>query len=99
MACVLLSMEFFRRYKDSINNVAPYLNKIGKQTLDIYVIHWLLLPYGIDEIGNYFATTNAHLLYFIVGVAIAAIVVATAYLIGSIIRLSPLLARWTLGTK
>ena len=99
MACVLLSMVFFRRYEDSISNVAPYLNKIGNRTLDIYVIHWLLLPYGIDEIGNYFATTNAHLLYFVVGVAIAAVVVAIAYLIGSIIRLSPLLARWTLGAK
>lgn len=99
IACVCLSMDFFRRYEESINNVAPYLKKIGKRTLDIYVIHWLLLPYGMDEIGKYFATTNAHLLYFVVGVAIAAIVVATAYLIGSIIRLSPLLARWTLGTK
>ena len=99
MSCVLLSMEFFRRYEESGNSVAPYLNRIGTRTLDIYVIHWLLLPYGIDEIGNYFATTDAHLLYFVTGVLMASVVVAAAYLTGSIIRLSPLLARWTLGTK
>ena len=99
MACVLLSMEFFKRHEDDVNHAIPHLKNIGTRTLDIYVIHWLLLPYGMDSIGGYFATIDAHILYFLTGVLMATVVVAAAYLIGSIIRLSPLLARWTLGLK
>lgn len=99
MASVLLAMEFFRRYEATINNAMPYFQKVGTRTLDIYVIHWLILPYGLDVIGNTFATTNAHILYFATGLVIAVLVIVTCYLIGSVIRLSPMLARLILGAK
>ena len=74
------------------------LQYIGRRTLDVYLIHFFLIPRNL----NYITVFTEHPIPIIeatVSFIIASIIITGSLLIGNIIRLSPFLAHWVFGAK
>lgn len=83
----------------SINTkIGKFLNYIGKRTLDIYVLHYFLLPF-IPSIGDYLKLNPNMVLELIVGMFLSLIIVIICIIISNMIRMSPILAYYLLGHK
>lgn len=74
------------------------LQFIGKRTLDIYLLHYFLLP-ALPQLGEMLSDGNNPTLELILGLSISLIVVALCLTISSILRTSPTLAKWLFGVN
>lgn len=98
---LIILFYFFRNkqlYFSKGTFIGRSLQYIGRRTLDIYLIHFFLLPKGL----NFITLFNDYPMPIIEATAsliIALIIVAACLLLGNIIRLSPLLAHWLFGAK
>lgn len=72
------------------------LQYVGRRTLDIYLIHFFLIPYRLQFV-KVFTDHPMPVLEATVSFIIAAIIIAFCLVISNIIRLSPLLAHWMFG--
>ena len=97
-----LVIMFFRHYQQSFTTARPtgrVLQYIGTRTLDIYLLHLILLP-RLPNIGSWL---DAHQPNFVVdivlAVAVAAIVIAFCLLISNVLRVSPLFSQYLFGRK
>lgn len=71
---------------------------VGRRTLDIYLLHFLLLPLNLSAITLF----NDHpmpIIEFLASSFIAIAIIAVCLVISEIIRLSPWLAHWLFGAK
>lgn len=99
---IIVIFAFFRKYQDafSSNNKFGYWAQYsGRRTLDIYMIHYFLLPRQLNVLGSWFTNNPNPAIEFFVTTVIVFIVMALAMIIGNIIRLSPLLSYYLLGEK
>ena len=71
---------------------------VGRRTLDIYLIHYFLLPYGM-QFNKVFVDHPMPVIEATVSFILAGIIIAFCLVISNIIRLSPLLAQWLFGAK
>ena len=72
---------------------------IGRRTMDIYMIHYFLLPLNLGFVGQFFADhVNPSMEFFVTSI-IALLVILLSLIMGNVIRLSPLLAHYLLGEK
>ena len=71
---------------------------VGRRTLDIYLIHFFLLPRHLSAF-TLFIDHPMPVIEFFVSSAIAIMVIAVCLLISNVIRLSPWLAHWMFGAK
>lgn len=76
-----------------------FLTFVGQRTLDVYFIHYLILPRGIYNIGEYFTAHPSPVIEYLLATILGIIITIIALGIGQIIRLSPLTAKWMLGVK
>ena len=98
---LIVLFSFFRKKqaifkKDNVLGLS--LQYIGRRTLDVYLIHFFLLPRKLI----YFSVFRDYPMPVLEGACsllIALIIVAACLLIGNIIRLSPFLAHWVFGAK
>lgn len=74
------------------------LTFIGRRSLDVYFIHYFILP-GIPTWGAYFNSINAPFVEYLCAIALAVPVIFASLGIGSILRLSPLTSELLLGVK
>lgn len=78
------------------------LQYIGKRTLDIYLIHWFLLPY-LPQIGELLSASskiyNNVVLELVIGGGFSLIVIAVCLVVSNILRTSPILAKYLFGAK
>lgn len=102
---LLIVYNCFRVYQNSFvstKKVGKALQYIGKRTLDIYLIHWFLLPY-LPQIGELLSASNKIynnvVLEFVIGGGLSLIVVGFCLLISNILRTSPILAKYLFGAK
>lgn len=99
--CGLITVfSFFRRYQksfESTTKIGSILQYIGKRTLDIYLLHYFLLPSGLTSVGSYLATNSNLVIEFLIVIFLASLVVGGCLLISNIIRLSQTLAKYLLG--
>ena len=72
---------------------------IGTRTLDIYLLHYFLLPRFLLPYGEQLRAYDNTPLEFIAALVLALIVVALCLLVSRIIRLSPFLARYLFGVR
>lgn len=72
---------------------------IGKRTMDIYMIHFFILPRHLGNLCQYLELDKNPVVEFFVSSVIATIVIVVCLLLGSVIRLNPLMSRYLLGTK
>lgn len=86
--------EFF----DTSNHITNSLLFIGRRTLDIYLIHFLLIP-KMPWLTKYLESSNVILLQFVITAFISLLVIGVCLLISEIIRSSNILAYICFGAK
>lgn len=79
------------------NKVVRCMLFIGRRTLDIYLIHFFLMPFGI-ELPDY-AWSHVFVVQLFVSMSISLLVIAVCLLISRIIRMSDFLGHYLLGAK
>ncbi len=99
---IIVIFTFFRKYEDSFRNANKFgycIQYIGKRTLDIYMIHYFVLPLNLNTWGDYFVNDVNPILEFLITTILVMLVIIASIVIGNIIRLSPLLSHYLLGSK
>ena len=97
---MLIVVMYFRHHQDLFTRqtrIGRGLQYIGVRTLDIYLLHFILLP-ELPEVGKWL---NAHHLNFILDIVFfvgtVLIVIAFCLLISEILRMSPFLKKYLFG--
>lgn len=97
LVCVIFTL--FRNSADYWNKngvVQKCFEFIGRRTLDLYMLHYFLLP-SLPELGKYFADGHNYTLEFFVVALITVIVTGCALAISAFLRTSPVLAKYLFG--
>ena len=95
----MLILNFFIKYKIYWTNcfIGQSLQTIGRRTLEIYLLHYFLLPdlmYAAEYVN-----TSSTIIGLAISMAISILIIIFSLIIGNIIRLSPVLAFLLLGVK
>ncbi|MBO4664150.1 MAG: acyltransferase family protein [Bacteroidaceae bacterium] len=97
---MLMVIMFFRYYKDSFTNdkiLGMGLQYIGTRTLDIYLLHFILLP-KIPQVGAYLdANSPNFVLDIALAVPVALVVILFCCITSNILRVSPVLKKYLFG--
>lgn len=100
--CALLTvivMFFSNKDRFSQNTaLSRTLGLIGRRTLDIYMIHYFLLP-DLSVLTDWLTTGNMVIPQLIVSAFVTAVIVAVCLLISSILRKSEIMEAWLFGVK
>ena len=100
-AGLLLAFGFFYKYREAVGRGRPagrMLQYVGRRTLDIYLIHYFLLPV-LPFVGPFFTDYPNDLLYVAATVAVSVLVMTFSLLVGSIVRMSDPLAALLFGQR
>jgi cyclophilin family peptidyl-prolyl cis-trans isomerase/fucose 4-O-acetylase-like acetyltransferase len=99
-ALLLLVVMFFRHYQawfEEGQRVGRFLSFIGTRTLDIYLLHFLLLP-KIPQVGQWLNANQPNfLLSIVLSVSVALVVIAFCLLASQLLRVSPFLQLYLFG--
>lgn len=97
---VMLTVTTFRHYAANFGSdrlAGRCLQYIGQRTLDIYLLHYILMP-RLPEVGQWL---NAHQPNFLVdvtvSVSLAFVVIAACLLVSNILRVSPVFREYLFG--
>lgn len=71
---------------------------IGRRTLDLYMLHYFLLP-SLPEIGKYFADGHNYTLELLVTGILTLLITGCALAISTFLRTSPILAKYLFGVS
>ena len=97
---LLLVVMFFRHYKawfDEGKRTGRFLSFIGTRTLDIYLLHFLLLP-KIPQVGAWLNANQPNfVLSIVLSVSVAFVVIAFCLLASQLLRVSPFLQLYLFG--
>ena len=99
---ILIIFSLFRKHQTyfSSNNKIPNLLKfIGKRTLDIYLIHYFLIPFNMYKICPFFVKNNIPIIEFTVTFGITILIVAGSLAISSALRINNTMAHYLFGAK
>lgn len=99
---IIVVFSFFRKYEASFVKetiLGSCLQYIGRRTLDIYLIHYFLLPRNLQALGHYFSENSNPTIELFITLIISLIVIGLCLLVSNVIRLSPTLAYWLFGQK
>lgn len=98
---LIMIIQFFyacRDYFDKRSKAANTIKFVGRRTLDIYFLHYFFLP-NLLFLRPFVAEYNSIVLQLAIGITISVFITAITLLIGQVLRMSPVLAQWVLGTK
>lgn len=99
---ILIVFIFFRNkqfFFTKEKKIGRCLQYMGRRTLDIYLLHYFLLPFQLQYVTSIFKEFPMPILEFVFSLFVALIVIAFCLLISNVIRLSPTLAHWLFGVK
>lgn len=97
----IICFTFFRIHAQQFSQGTWYgrsLQLIGRRTLDIYLIHYLILPYNLVQI-DVWLQYHHNTLFVPMALILALWVVIGSLFISSLIRVSPLLAKYLFAVK
>jgi fucose 4-O-acetylase-like acetyltransferase len=97
----IICFSFFRIHAQHFSQQTWYgrgLQLIGRRTLDIYLIHYFVLPNDLVSLNVWLQYHN-NTLFVPTALILALWVVIISLLISSILRVSPLLAKYLFGAK
>lgn len=101
-ALLMIVVVFFRHYQSWFTQERPVgrgLQYIGIRTLDIYLLHYILLP-KLPAVGTWFNANRPNFVLEIVCTfALALIVIAFCLLVSQVLRISPLFRQYLFGRK
>jgi fucose 4-O-acetylase-like acetyltransferase len=99
---MLIVVMFFRYYQEHFTRqtrVGRGLQYIGVRTLDVYLLHFILLP-KLPEVGKWLDSHHPNFVVDIVlAVGVALVVIAFCLLFSNILRMSPFLKENLFGRK
>lgn len=101
---IMLTIVFisFRYYKDNFTKqhwIGRFLQYIGVRTLDIYLLHFILIP-NLKMVGDFINTNKRNFVVDITeSVAVALLVIGFCCLISSVLRVSPIFKKYLFGRK
>lgn len=101
IAGLLIVYNFFKVYADSFTSdkrVGRALQYIGRRTLDIYLLHYFFLSY-IPQVGELLKQGNSAVMELTLGVGVSLLVIGISLIVSSILRTSPILAKYLFGVK
>ena len=97
-----LVVMFFRHYDAWFTSDRPVgraLQYIGVRTLDVYLLHYILLP-RLPQVGTWFNQNQPNFVLEIVASAsVALVVIAFCLLVSQVLRVSPLFRQYLFGRK
>jgi fucose 4-O-acetylase-like acetyltransferase len=97
----VICFTFFRVHEQHFSKATWYgrgLQLTGRRTLDIYLIHYFVLPYNLVQ-PDVWQQYHNDMLFVPMALILALWVVIISLLISSILRVSPLLAKYLFGAK
>ena len=97
----IICFTFFRIHEHHFSHETWYgrgLKLIGRRTLDIYLIHYFVLPYNLVQPAVW-QQYHHNTLYVPMSLILALWVVVISLLISNILRVSPLLAKYLFGAS
>lgn len=75
-----------------------FLTLVGRRSLDVYFIHYFMLPANLAVVGTFFSeSADAQFVAYLLAWALAIPLTFASLAAGEILRQSPLTARWLLG--
>ena len=105
-AGILLVFIFFyskAAYFESGVRLSRVMQFVGRRTLDIYMLHYFMIPaihsHKITYLAPFISTESMAITRFAVSMGIAVLVVAACLLVSEVIRTSPTLAHYLFGAK
>lgn len=99
---LVILFSFFRKKEKLFSHetrLGQVFQYVGRRTLDVYLIHYFLIPTQLGKLVTVFQTYPLPIIEFTLSTIISVLIIAMCLLIGNIIRLSPLLAHWVFGAK
>lgn len=99
---IIIFFTFFRKNEIFFSKdkwIGNSLQFIGRRTLDIYLLHYFILPYNLQYIGSWLLQNDNKSFDMLITLFLALWIVAFSLLISSAIRLSPFLAHYLFGAK
>lgn len=97
---IIICFSFFRINDSYLSNNTWYgkaLIYIGRRTMDIYLLHYFVLPYHIERMGILLHVYEYPSICLIVSLILSAFVIIISLFISWPIRLSPFLAKHLFG--
>lgn len=98
---IIVLYNFFRKEQDTFNNgtkLGRGLSFIGRRTLDIYLLHYFILP-SLPMIGAFLIDYPNAVLELCIGFSLSLLIVGICLFVSNIIRMSDFLSYWLFGTK
>ena len=102
MCGILIVFSLFRKhqtYFSSNNKISNLLKFIGKRTLDIYLIHYFLIPFNMYKTFPVFVENNIPIIEFAVTFGITILIVVGCLVISSVLRINDTLAHYLFGAR
>ena len=99
---IIIIFSLFRKHQSTFsqnNRISNTLKFIGKRTLDIYLIHYFFIPFGLHKVFPFFENNNVPVIEFIASLLVTAIVIAASLAISSVLRINNTLAHYLFGAK
>ena len=97
----IICFTYFRTHQEYFSRNTWYgrgLQLIGRRTLDIYLIHYFVLPYNLVR-PDVWLQYHHNTLFVPIALILAFWVILISLLISSLLRVSPLLAKYLFGAK
>ena len=97
---ITIVYKFFQKHQDSFTQektLGKHLQYIGRRTLDIYLLHYFLLP-DLKFMGEFMGSSSTVVGLF-TSIIVSLMVIAVCLVISNAIRLSPILAHYLFGAK
>ena len=99
MCVVIMAFRHYQQYFAKDMHIGRGLQYIGTRTLDIYLLHFILLP-KMPQVGKWLNENQPNFVVDIVlAVGVALVVIAFCLLISNILRVSPILKEYLFGRK
>ena len=102
LSALVFLFSFFRIHRARFSKkhaLGRTLQYIGRRTLDVYLIHFFLVPEQLSHFNSVFLEHPMQIITDSCTLVLSLIIIAMSLLIGNIIRLSPMLAHWIFGAK
>lgn len=101
MSGIIMIFTVFRKcYTPRVSQMTHHcLGYIGTRTLDIYLLHYFILPRFLLPYGEQLQAYGSKPLEFLIALALALVIVSVCLLVSYLIRLSPFLGHYLFGIK
>lgn len=99
---VLLTVTTFRYFADQLtteHRLGRWLQYIGKRTLDIYLLHFILMP-RLPQVGVWLNHNQPNfLLDILLSVSLGMVVIGACLMVSNLLRISPFFRQYFFGRK